>query len=364
MIYVRADGNTNIGMGHIMRCLSISDAISDIADASKKPVFILAKNADKEDIDCCLKIINDRGYEATIIDNDYRRMEKEIPLLANILSKDKTDVVLVDSYQVTVSYYEQLRRMAKVVCLEDMGYSYPVDLLINYNIYATDIADKYLGNEIEHKPDRVMLGVKYQPLRKEFSNVQCNTLIKDIVSDVMITTGGSDPNYATGAMLEKLTKEAAFKNIRFHVVSGPFNTNADRMKKEYKEQQNVIIYTGLSDLSELIKKCDVVITATGSTIYEVSALGIPFISFYYAENQRQGAEAFARLINVVNAGCFNLDNDAYQNMQVVDNIVNALKKCICDKEYRELLSNEERQLVDGKGAVRIAQAILELEERR
>ena len=209
-----------------------------------------------------------------------------------------------------------------------------------------------------------MLGVKYQPLRKEFSNVQCNTLIKDIVSDVMITTGGSDPNYATGAMLEKLTKEAAFKNIRFHVVSGPFNTNADRMKKEYKEQQNVIIYTGLSDLSELIKKCDVVITATGSTIYEVSALGIPFISFYYAENQRQGAEAFARLINVVNAGCFNLDNDAYQNMQVVDNIVNALKKCICDKEYRELLSNEERQLVDGKGAVRIAQAILELEERR
>ena len=136
------------------------------------------------------------------------------------------------------------------------------------------------------------------------------------------------------------------------------------MKKEYKEQQNVIIYTGLSDLSELIKKCDVVITATGSTIYEVSALGIPFISFYYAENQRQGAEAFARLINVVNAGCFNLDNDAYQNMQVVDNIVNALKKCICDKEYRELLSNEERQLVDGKGAVRIAQAILELEERR
>ena len=109
------------------------------------------------------------------------------------------------------------------------------DLLINYNIYATDIADKYLGNEIEHKPDRVLLGVKYQPLRKEFSNVQCNTLIKDIVSDVMITTGGSDPNYATGAMLEKLTKEAAFKNIRFHVVSGPFNTNADRMKKEYKE---------------------------------------------------------------------------------------------------------------------------------
>ena len=26
MLYIRADGNTDIGMGHVMRCLSIAEA--------------------------------------------------------------------------------------------------------------------------------------------------------------------------------------------------------------------------------------------------------------------------------------------------------------------------------------------------
>ena len=67
MIYVRADGNTNIGMGHIMRCLSISDAISDIADASKKPVFILAKNAAGEVAGGAAQVSGPTYDQATIL---------------------------------------------------------------------------------------------------------------------------------------------------------------------------------------------------------------------------------------------------------------------------------------------------------
>lgn len=55
MIYVRADGNTNIGMGHIMRCLSISDAISDIADASKSRFLFLLKMLIKRTLTVALK---------------------------------------------------------------------------------------------------------------------------------------------------------------------------------------------------------------------------------------------------------------------------------------------------------------------
>ena len=98
-----------------------------------------------------------------------------------------------------------------------------------------------------------------------------------------------------------------------------------------------------------------VLSATGSTIYEVSALGVPLIAFYFAENQRQGAEMLSEITHVINCG--NIADDAEQT---VGNAVNALLKCVKDKEYRETLYHEERSLVDGQGAARIAQALIDL----
>ena len=108
-------------------------------------------------------------------------------------------------------------------------------------------------------------------------------------------------------------------------------------------------------MKEIMKQCDVVLSATGSTIYEVSALGVPLIAFYFAENQRQGAEMLSEITHVINCG--NYADDAEQT---VGNAVKALLKCVKDKEYRETLYHEERCLVDGQGAARIAQALIEL----
>ena len=41
MYIIRADGNTAIGMGHVMRCLSIADAMKD---RNIEPVFMTADN--------------------------------------------------------------------------------------------------------------------------------------------------------------------------------------------------------------------------------------------------------------------------------------------------------------------------------
>ena len=54
-------------------------------------------------------------------------------------------------------------------------------------------------------------------------------------------------------------------------------------------------------MKEIMKQCDVVLSATGSTIYEVSALGVPLIAFYFAENQRQGADMLSEITHVINA---------------------------------------------------------------
>lgn len=355
MLYIRADGNTDIGMGHVMRCLSIAEAAADI-DSLHKPVFITA------DKDCC-GIIMDRGFQTIVLNTDYRYMMRELPQLENIFDKE-SDVLLVDSYQVSREYYIALRKLVKTACLEDMGDSYPVDLLINYNIYAPQLEQNYNSQNQNDEPsdiypEQVLLGAKYMPLRKAFQKPS-KYAVRDKVKNVTITTGGSDPFFAASALASALISDSYIRenNIHLHIVSGPFNSFVNQLKGKYKECKNVTIHESVKDMRRLFLHSDVVISATGSTIYEISSLGVPMIVFYFAENQRQGAEALEKLTDIVNTGCFTDNSEA-----VTSKAADALKKCIRDKSYRMLLNQQEIGLIDGKGAARIASVLADIQSR-
>lgn len=348
MLYIRADGNTDIGMGHVMRCLSVAEA----ADAGKmpKPVFITADAG-------CRGMIEDRGFRVIVLNTDYKDMMSELPKLEKILRMEE-DRLLVDSYQVTREYYLALRKLVKVACFEDMGQAYPVDLLINYNIYAPNLERHYKAPRTDSAardtyPGKVLLGVDYMPLRKAFQEPSAYK-VRDQAASVTITTGGSDPYFATASLADALINDEfiAKQGISLHLVSGPFNRFADELKRRYRTYENITVHENVKDMRSLLLDSDVVISAAGSTIYEVSALGIPMIVFYFAENQRQGAEALGALTDIVNAGCF-----ADSGKSVADKAARALKKCICDKSYRIRLNQQEKGLIDGKGASRIMQQL-------
>ena len=338
MFYIRADGNTEIGMGHVMRCLSIAEAAADIKGLGA-PVFLVADEG-------CKEMITDRGFQTIVLGTDYKDMMSELPQLKHLLNAEK-DILLVDSYQASAEYYMELGKFAKVACLEDMGVSYPVDLLINYNIYALKLVHNYAQNK------NVLLGTTYIPLRKQFQEFS-DYQVREHVSNVVITTGGSDPHFAAGAVMDAVLEDSFLdsQNIQWHILSGPFNKYLGKLKEKFAENTKVIIHENIKDMRSLLLKSDVVISATGSTIYEVSSLGVPMVVFYFAENQRQGAEALEHMTDIVNAGCFTNNSS-----QVTLNIVNALKKCIQDRSYREGLYFQEKSLVDGKGAYRIAESL-------
>ncbi len=370
MLYIRADGNAEIGMGHVMRCLSVAEAAADL-DGMHRPVFITA------DERCC-PMIRDRGFQVIVLGTDYRDMMCELSQLETLLGvppdAGSGHVLLVDSYQVSREYYLALRKFVKVACFEDMGEAYPVDLLINYNIYAPVLEKNYRCfdwecQETDRYPRQLLLGAQYMPLRKAFQK-PAGYAVNNQVTDVIITTGGSDPYFATAAFADALISDRAIaeQGIHLHLISGPFNRYADELKRKYQNQCSswntssadtptvmITIHENVKDMRSLLLQSDVVITATGSTIYEVSSLGVPMIVFYFAENQRQGAEALEKLTDIVNAGCFAGNGEA-----VADRIREALKRCISDKSYRELLNCQETGLIDGRGARRIAEQLVHL----
>ena len=242
---------------------------------------------------------------------------------------------------------------AKVAYLDDLGQACPVDLLINYNIYGPRYVEAY-----EKEAKNCLLGPKYMPMRREFLQ-ESSYCVAERVKDVMITTGGTDPYLAAGTFAEAfLTDEVLQKaDLRFHIVSGPFNRRVDELKEAFAENEKVFIYENIKSMRELMSRCDVVLTASGSTIYEVSSLGVPMLTFYFAENQRAGAEELEKIAGVINCGDFSKDARA-----CTEKAVKGMRRLVRDKAYRVEIGRREKLLVDGHGAARIAEALIQLQE--
>lgn len=67
-VIIRADGNREIAMGHIMRCLSIGDALRE----EKAEVVFVTAGAETEEL------IRNRGYENYVLHTSFRHMEEEL----------------------------------------------------------------------------------------------------------------------------------------------------------------------------------------------------------------------------------------------------------------------------------------------
>ena len=181
-ICIRADGGTNIGMGHVMRTLVLAQTLRE-----NHNVFYACK-IDEPCSDKYLAgidLIQKQGFKvAKINEND------EI----NELKKIRADCIITDSYDIDEEYFTALKKIFKISgCFDDecICSYYNVDFLINQNIYAS-IFDYRVNENTE-----LMLGAEYVILREEFRALP-DKVIKKSITDIMVTVGGSDQDNITG----------------------------------------------------------------------------------------------------------------------------------------------------------------------
>ena len=112
-------------------------------------------------------------------------------------------------------------------------------------------------------------------------------------------------------------------------------------------------------MAKLMLQCDLAVTAGGTTVYELCALGVPFVCFSYAENQEALTEYAGRQKIGLCAGKYHGDSAG-----TLDNIGNLVRRAAEDWQLRRQLSQRAKGLVDGLGAKRLAEGMLVQEERR
>lgn len=336
MEYVfRADGNAKIGVGHIMRCLTIADALSDMVEIDK----IRFITSDEESA----KIVNKYGFRFTTLYTSYDNLEEEISKWENL--NISNSVIVVDSYYVTDSYLDNIKKYGRVVLIDDFQrHTYPVNTIINYNVYADiNIYNKLYGNKCE-----LYIGEKYVPVRRQFLN--CEYTVKTNVNNVLITTGGGDIFNIAKNIYDRLS--AIDLNINYHIISGVFNPYYSILKEIEENNLNLTVYQNVEEMAAIMQQCDLAITAGGSTIYELAAVGVPMVCFSYAENQEKLVEYIDENISDY-AGSYIHDAE-----QTINNIADIFVNKMMDYNYRLKCSEKGKKMIDGKGAERIADALI------
>lgn len=335
-VCIRADGNPAIGMGHLMRCMSIAKALQKQGAES---IFVTACRE-------AAAFLEDRGFANKLLDADYRDMEAELPLLKPLLEKEKFSLFLADSYQITQGYLDAVRAYCPVVYLDDMGTNHlTADGLINYNITG-----KNMGySEWCPKDMKLILGAEFAPVKEQF--VQTPYEVREKVCGILITMGGSDTLNIAGRLGEQLLKILP-PDIELDIICGRFNPHLETLQEMQAKDSRIHILVDVQDMWNKMAAADIAVSAAGSTMYELSTMGVPTVCCYYVENQRRIAECFAEQVQMVNAGDFSADSETVCK-KMTEEIIKLVNSC----EAREALSKRMKSVTDGRGAEHMAEAL-------
>lgn len=366
MVVIRADANSKIGMGHVMRCLSVADALV------KRGEEVLFVTAD----DTPVPLLTKKGIPYRVLHTDYADMEAELPELWNALSElpqgpgvpeaalpqmpsqraesseealpQRNAAILVDSYYVTEKYLAALKKRITTIYMDDIyAFSYPVDMLINYNIYGEEMGYE---KDAAFADTKLLLGTEYVPLREEFSAGEQQRTAANC--GILITTGGSDSFNLAGQLLMEAMKYDALKEKEYHAVSGSLNPHIGELQALAEKHENIHIHCNVTNMAELMAESEVALSAGGSTLYEFCAMGVPVIAFSFAENQERLVQTFVKRGIAQYGGNYRTDGN-----KMIQNTIAGLETLLENENLRAEYRKKARTLVDGKGADRIAEAI-------
>ncbi len=390
VIYIRADGNTEIATGHLVRCLSIARALKKelqtagtiVTDPDESPITFLVSDQESKALlsgffDC------KEEFPVRILETArYDDLEEELPELISLINKCKASkpVLLVDSYFVTENYFLSLKDHVTLIYLDDLrSFDYPVDLVINYDILTPETQQEY---ECSYTlAGKKLLGGAYAPLRPQFQSAgrTLSSVSDGKICHVLIASGGSDPYHTTLHLTEYLLAECP-PGYCFHLLLGSMNPDRQALCK-LADRQNlctsaspsakastVILHQGVSDMASLMQSCDLALSAAGTTLYELCAVGVPTASFIIADNQIASANAFAQNDAIPCLGDVRTDEESIKKeaahwVTSMNPYVKNQAASVRLLRYQNV-SKRMQQLVDGNGAVRIADALLALLKSR
>lgn len=317
-IVIRTLGGKKIGYGHFYRCLSLAKGLNYL----------------KGDISI-LFMINEELVELMKENNFEYGISNDLKNDVIVLEKLSVDLFIFDSYLGNNEYLREIKKQSKLMLIDDNNDIYDSsipDIIYNGNLYASDLPYTKTKNQL------LLLGSNYLLMKEEYWFNNDDQIHK---KGILVTTGGTD---SYGIML-KILDIIKKIDIKTKIVIGPGYSNEYINQIENLKVENVDLVYKPTSLKKYIAESKVVLTAGGSTVYEVlSQKSVPVL-FSMADNQDLICSALKQLGFEYVGKHPQID---YSKLSSV------LKDTYNQYQAKKSLFN----LVDGKGTLLVAKEIL------
>lgn len=359
-VVFRADASLQMGTGHVMRCLTLADALT-AGGASCE--FICRAHPGN-----LLGLIRSKGYTAhalaispNLVAAGMSRCNTEsseqfpahghwlgasqsedAAACAPILAELQPDWLIVDHYALDARWEQALKpHYRRLMVIDDLAdRPHACDLLL----------DQTFGRQSEDYrvwvpgDCQVLCGSGYALLRPEFAALRSYSLqrrVKPQLRQLLISMGGIDKDNATGWVLDALHGSPLPGDCRITVVMGLTAPWLDEVKRQALSMPwPTEVLVGVSDMARLMADSDLAVGAAGATSWERCCLGLPTIMLVLADNQRQVAQGLEQ-------------GQAARTIERLQDIGSCLPKLlrhlIEHPSVMQLMSQSATRIVDGKG---------------
>jgi len=284
-LYVRTDGSSSIGLGHLVRCVALAKMLVENFDIHF---------ACKQIPDSITDEISNAGFT-------FMRLQNDDELLSVLLPKD---LVVVDSYELESDYQIAIKKIGcQLVSIDDL-HEKPTyaDLILNHTPCVSP-------NEYEAKPyTQFALGPCYALIRPAFLELAGKKKRQSESGSVLICFGGSDSRNLTKTALNVVLTFNQFKKIR--IVTGAAYSHQESLAAIVDEHDSVVHYNNISaeDMAEQMSEADLCIVPASGILTEALTSGAKIISGMYVDNQRFVFENYKKANAFISAENFSEEN--------------------------------------------------------
>ena len=332
-IVFRVDASIQIGTGHVMRCLTLADALKR---KGAECYFICREHSGN-----LIETIKERRHEVYFLplheqlqnneqysyDNklDHANwlgitQEVDADLSIPIVRLLKPDWMIVDHYAIDRHWEKKLRPYCNhIMVIDDLAdRHHDCDLLLDqtFGREAKDYVSLVAGHS------QLLCGAKFALLRSEFEqwrDYSLNRRIDGKIEHLLINLGGVDKGNITTKILKSLINSSLPENTQITVVMGPTAPWVSDVKNQAEIMPwKTDVKVGVNNMAELMANSDLSIGAAGATSWERCCLGLPTIMVVLADNQKLIAS------KLKGAGAAFLLEKEYINSQILSSYIEDL----------------------------------------
>lgn len=333
-LVIRADGDAAIGTGHQMRCLAIAAGWVTAGGRARLACRAAPDGVAARYAAAGVEVARRDAWPASDVLADADAVIADLP--------DPADGMLADL----------AAGPAVLVTVDDTGggTSYPGDILLNQNAHATPALYRGRTRAL------LCLGAEWSLLRDGFAAQRAAARpVPDRVGRIVVLLGGADPKGYSAPVLAAAAAAAAMLSPAPEVVLvvGAANPALGALRRQAAALPGqVTVRHDVQDMPALLATADIAVSAAGSTVWELSTLGVPMILCAQNSTETGPAAALQACGAAVYLGSF----DGLR----AESLAAALTALAGDRLRREHMREAGMSLVDGRGVDRLLALVARL----